>query len=84
MVAHQDRLARFGFELLEYLSRTYNCELVVMSNGSLGPEREMVQDMLAIVDFFSARLYGLHNYRKALEKALTHATGTQDTAQPDA
>jgi predicted site-specific integrase-resolvase len=30
----------------------------------------MVEDMLAIVHCFSARLYGLRNYRKALVKAL--------------
>ena len=81
VVAHKDRLARFGFELLEHLCRTHDCELVVMNNESLSPEQEMVQDMLAIVHCFSARLYGLRNYRKALEKALTNETGTQDTTQ---
>jgi putative resolvase len=31
----------------------------------------MVQDLLTIVQCFSARLYGLHNYRKKLNEALT-------------
>jgi len=33
-------------------------------------ERERVEDLLAIVHCFSARLYGLRNDRKALVKAL--------------
>ena len=30
----------------------------------------MVQDLMAITHCFSARLYGLRNYRKALKEAL--------------
>ena len=44
------------------------CDLVVMNQESLSPEQEMAQDMLAIVHCFSARLYGLRNYRKALKE----------------
>ena len=71
VVAHKDRLARFGYDLLEHLCKVNGCGLVVMNQESLSPEQEMVQDMLAIVHCFSARLYGLRNYRKALKEALT-------------
>ena len=70
VVAHKDRLARFGYDLLEHLCKVGGCDLVVMNQESLSPEQEMVQDMLAIVHCFSARLYGLRNYRKALREAL--------------
>lgn len=70
VVAHKDRLARFGYDLLEHLCKVNGCDLVVMNQESLSPEQEMVQDMLAIVHCFSARLYGLRNYRKALKEAL--------------
>lgn len=70
VVAHKDRLARFGYDLLEHLCKVNGCDLVVMNQESLSPEQEMVQDMLAIVHCFSARLYGLRNYRKALREAL--------------
>jgi predicted site-specific integrase-resolvase len=45
-------------------------ELLVLNNEQLSPEPEMVQDLLTIVDCFSARLYGLGNYRKKLNAAL--------------
>jgi len=40
---------------------------------TLSPEQEMGQDLLAIIHCFSARLYELRNYRKALKKALSDA-----------
>ena len=74
VVAHRDRLCRFGFEMVEHLCRTHGCDLVVMNQQSLSPEQEMVQDMLSIVHCFSARLYGLRNYRKSLRQALESDT----------
>ena len=75
VVAHKDRLARFGYDLLEHLCKVNGCDLVVMNQESLSPEQEMVQDMLAIVHCFSARLHGLRNYRKALKEALNADEG---------
>ncbi len=70
VIAHKDRLARFGFDFLKHLCSVHQCELVVMNTESLSPEREMVEDLLAITHCFSARLYGLRNYQKALKEAL--------------
>ena len=75
VVAHKDRLARFGYDLLEHLCKVNGCDLIVMNQESLSPEQEMVQDMLAIVHCFSARLCGLRNYRKALREALSADEG---------
>lgn len=70
IVAHRDRLARFGFELIEYLCKTHECELLVINSEKLSPEAEMVQDLMTIVHCFSSRLYGLRNYRKSIREAL--------------
>jgi predicted site-specific integrase-resolvase len=70
IIAHKDRLARFGFPLIRHLCETHDCELIVINDESLSPERELVEDVLAIIHCFSARLYGLRNYRKILRKAL--------------
>ena len=80
LIAHKDRLARFGFSLLEHLCATHDCRLLVMNTEALSPEQELVQDLMSIVHCFSSRLYGLRNYRKALEKALKdeHRTSDQD------
>jgi len=70
VIAHKDRLMRFGFDLFAHLCRRHGCELVVMNTETLSPEQEMVQDLMTITHCFSARLYGLRNYRKALDRAL--------------
>ncbi|WP_199038788.1 IS607 family transposase [Glycomyces salinus] len=71
VVAHQDRLARFGFEYLEHVADKHGCEIVVANQESLSPPEEMVQDLLAIVHTFSSRLSGLRRYTKALKHDLT-------------
>jgi putative resolvase len=68
VIAHQDRLVRFGFALLKHVCETHQTELVVMDTETLSPEQELIQDLMSIVRCFSSRLYGLRNYRKALEQ----------------
>jgi len=70
VLAHKDRLARFGFELLSHLCEKNNCQILILNTESLSPEQEMVQDLMTITHCFSSRLYGLRNYRKAVNEAL--------------
>jgi putative resolvase len=83
VLAHQDRLARFGYQLLVHLCQTHHCELVVMNTEELSPKQELVQDLITITHCFSSRLYGLRNYRKALKKALADDQSAQDQASSD-
>jgi putative resolvase len=80
VLAHQDRLARFGYALLAHLCQTHHCKLVVMNTETLSPEQELVQDLIAITHCFSSRLHGLRNYRKALQKAIQDDQSAQDQA----
>jgi putative resolvase len=70
IIAHKDRLVRFGFSWFERFCAEHGTELLVLNNEQLSPEQEMVQDLLTIVHCFSARLYGLRNCRKKLNAAL--------------
>src|SRR5437588_9921296 len=70
VLAHQDRLARFGYQLVMHLCQTHKTELMVMNTEELSPEQELVQDLITITHCFSSRLYGLRHYRKALQKAI--------------
>lgn len=77
ITAHKDRLARFGFDLIDYLCQMHACELLVVNGEELSPEQELVQDVLAILHVFSARLYGLRSYRRKIREALeSDAEGT--------
>ena len=81
VIAHKDRLARFGVELLAHLCETHGCQIVVRNTESLSPEQELVQDLMTIMHCFSSRLDGLRNYRKAIQKAMRDDQGPQDPAQ---
>ena len=72
VIAHRDRLVRFGFEWFEAFCERHHTEIVVVNGESLSPEQEMVQDLLAIVTVFSARFHGLRSYKKVIRDACLH------------
>lgn len=74
VIAHKDRLTRFGFSWFARSCSNHGCELLVLNNEKLSPEREMVEDLMTIVHCFSARLYGLRNYKKNLTAAMEKAS----------
>jgi len=78
IVAHKDRLARFGFEMVDNLAKQYGCEIIVVNREELSPQQEMVEDLMAIIHTFSCRLYGLRKYKKAKD-VLGDETCAQDT-----
>ena len=70
VIAHKDRLARFGFDYLEHVAAKNGCTILIANQESLSPQEEMVQDLLSIVHTFSCRLHGLRRYEKALKDEL--------------
>jgi len=69
VLAHRDRLVRFGYDYFEIFCERHNTEMVVMNGEAMSPEQELVRDLIAIVTVFSARLHGLRSYRKMLKDA---------------
>lgn len=70
VLAHRDRLTRFGYDWFEHYAKQHGCDILVLNQEHLSPEQEMVEDLMTIVHCFSSRLYGLRNYRKKLGEAL--------------
>ncbi|MCP4383320.1 MAG: IS607 family transposase [Hyphomicrobiales bacterium] len=68
VVAHKDRLVRFGFECFAHIAEENRCEIEVLNQESLSPQQEMVEDLMTIVHTFSCRLYGLRKYKKVLKE----------------
>ena len=71
VVAHRDRLARFGFELIEWLVVQNGGTVLILNQSDASPESELTEDLLAILHTFNCRMHGLRRYR---------ATITQDTS----
>lgn len=68
VIAHKDRLVRFGYEWFEKFCRDHGATLTVMNAETLSPEEEMTQDLLSIIHCFSSRLYGLRKYKKQIAR----------------
>lgn len=71
VVAHKDRLCRFGFELIEWVINKYsNGKIVVLQQASCSPQQELVNDVLSILNVFSARINGLRKYKSEFRSSL--------------
>ncbi|MDF5721272.1 MAG: IS607 family transposase [Rhizonema sp. PD37] len=74
VVAHKDRLARFGFDIIEWLCEQFDCNIVVLNQISLSPHAELVQDIVAILHSFSSRLYSIRRIEnQVLQELQTEA-----------
>jgi predicted site-specific integrase-resolvase len=62
MVSSKDRLCRFGFDLLEWMFRQYDVELVVLDKTDKSPEQEFTEDILSILQVFACRWNGKRKY----------------------
>jgi predicted site-specific integrase-resolvase len=69
IIAHRDRLVRFGYDYFEAFCERHHTEIIVINGEAMSPEHELVRDLLAIVTVFAARLHGLRSYKKVLKDA---------------
>src|SRR5260221_12500709 len=76
IIAHKDRLVRFGFEWFAAFCRRHGTDLLIVNGDKLSPEQELVHDLLSIVHVFSARLYGLRSYKQVIRDAALHQDPT--------
>src|SRR5262249_41678971 len=76
IIAHQDRLVRFGFEWFAAFCERHGTALLIVNGDRLSPDHDLVKDLLSIVQVFSARLYGLRSYKKVIRDAALHQDQT--------
>jgi len=64
-VTYEDRLTRFGFEYLHALFLTCGVRLTVLNADETStPEKELTDDLIAIITSFSGRLYGMRSHKQ--------------------
>ena len=74
VVVHEDRLARFGVDLLRQVFAAYGTSLEVLEPKPTGtPEPVLAHDLISIITSFSARLYGLRSHKTQQLLASTRA-----------
>ncbi|CAN0338996.1 unnamed protein product, partial [Ectocarpus sp. 6 AP-2014] len=58
LVAYRGRMCRFAFELIQFVCDENSTKLVVLNQNENGsPEKEFMEDLMAVVHVFSSRLY---------------------------
>jgi Predicted site-specific integrase-resolvase len=67
VVAHRDRLARFGWELIAFVIEKQGGEVVALDADVGSAEDELTKDLFHILHVFSCRLYGRRKYRQATQ-----------------
>lgn len=68
VIAHKDRLCRFGFDLVEQIIHWGGGTILIANAETLSPHEELTQDLLSIIHCFSCRLYGLRTYKDKVKK----------------
>ena len=64
-IAHRDRLCRFAYDLIEHILRAHGSSITVEAQDSPpSSERELAEDVLAVITVFGARLYGSRSGRR--------------------
>jgi putative resolvase len=64
VIVHKDRLARFGYELIEYIIKKFSSGKITIINKKeeIEPEEEMVKDVLQIMNVFVEKMNGRRKY----------------------
>jgi predicted site-specific integrase-resolvase len=80
VLAHKDRLLRFGAELVFAICEARNVEVVILNKGEDTTfEQDLATDVLEIITVFSARLYGARSKKnKRLLDAVQRAVVEDD------
>lgn len=75
VVTYRDRLARFGFEIIEWIISLAGGQIIVLNQLGTSPLEELTRDLAAIITVFSSRLHGLrsHKNKKAIAEALNES-----------
>jgi len=65
VVAHKDRLTRFGYELIEDIIKKYSGGKIEVLNREkdTAPEEELAKDVLQIMNVFVAKMNGMRKYK---------------------
>lgn len=68
IVAYKDRLTRFGYELIENIIKDYSGGRIIILNNpkALKPEVELVNDVMALMNVYVAKMNGLRRYKSTI------------------
>ena len=65
VIVHKDRLARFGYDLVKFLVMKYSGISITVISAEIKkePREEMVEDILSIMNIFTAKINGMRKHK---------------------
>jgi excisionase family DNA binding protein len=84
IVNYKDRLTRFGFDYLASYFKSHGVSIIVINETEIqDPQKELVDDLIAIVTSFSGKIYGMRSNKakkivKSFEKEVKERAIDQD------
>ena len=78
VISNKDRFVRFGYDWFEKLCEKFNTQIIIVNNETFSPNKELVEDIVSILDMFSSELYGLRKYKNQIKGDEQIAKGLQD------
>ena len=65
IVTYKDRLARFGYDLIEYIINKYSDGKIIIINGPINDNTytEIVEDILQIMNVYVAKINGMRRWK---------------------
>jgi predicted site-specific integrase-resolvase len=65
---HKDRIARFGFDLFEWICK-FNGTVIIIDDldaTQISFENELVEDLLSVTHHFSGQMYAMRSHKKSI------------------
>jgi len=72
VISYKDRLAKFGYKLIEYLIKNYSNGVIIITEKSKEEtlEEEMMNAVLSIINIYIAKINDLRKYKTKLKKKI--------------
>ena len=73
VISYKDRLARFGYELIEKLITDYSKGEIKIENKKEEetPQEEITKDIISIMNIYVAKINGLRKYKKQIKEEIS-------------
>jgi putative resolvase len=81
VVEHKDRLTRFGFNYIETLFEKQGRRIEVVNLADNGKE-DLLEDLVAIIYSFCARLYGQRRCKRKTERIIAELQNDEESPDP--
>lgn len=80
VVAHKDRLCRFGFDLIKFLIESSGGKIIVLAQPeNQSSEQELAEDLLSIIHVYSCRQMGKRRYSKQENSTTSEFESTENS-----